>query len=139
MSAAICYCRLNDLKGINAALNGTHTRRIIDPRESDLTWSAKLFVSCSALTPKDCSLSCSHTPDSFLIVDSIIRGALRTIYISLSLDQIVFVWVSSVCCAFGIAKFPNIIAWWFPSPPVANCLSTASIRCVVLTISSADL
>lgn len=63
----------------------------------------------------------------------------RTLYISLSLDQVVFVWVSSVCCAFGIAKFPNIIAWWFPSPPVANCLSTASIRCVVLTISSAIL
>lgn len=76
------------------------------------------------------------------IVNAAIADALRTMYVSLYHhyhDQTVFPEFSSDCRAFGIAKFPKIMAWPFPSPVASNCRSIASIRCVVLTINSADL
>ena len=66
--------------------------------------------------------------------ESTLSRALRSMYI-----QTVLTGVSSVCCALGIAKLPKIMAWPFPSPVESICLSTASVKCVKLTINSASL
>ena len=148
------YCWI-ELNRIIAALSHSRSCLAISTLESDLT-SIRLYLELSGKTHRALGQHgylyrirpwCLETARYHLLTLSTLFVmwvlsfmALYVLYIPPSFGiQTVFAEVSSVCCAFGVAKFPKIIAWWFPSPPAASCFSTASIRCVVLTISSADL